>query len=108
MKLTELKPRWTGHGCTGNPDEQIITGLSFLCPHCGPQTGQRLGVMFHPPIDKCGWVAKGVTIAHGKIEWARTGETFETLTLTPSINTAESRMDFSNHWHGFIKNGEVT
>jgi len=108
MKLTELKPRWTGYASNGNRDEQIINGLTFLCPHCGLQTGQRLGVLFHPPIDEGGWLAKGVTIFHGAVEWTRTGDTFETLTLSPSINTMQSRMDFANHWHGFITNGEVT
>lgn len=108
MKLTELKPRWTGYASNDKRDEQIINGLTFLCPHCGLQTGQRLGVLFHPPIDEGGWLAKGVTIFHGAVEWTRTGDTFETLTLSPSINTMQNRMDFANHWHGFFTNGEVT
>lgn len=33
--------------------------------------------------------------------WKRTGETFETLTLEPSI------MQPRGCWHGHIKNGEV-
>lgn len=36
------------------------------------------------------------------IIWKRTGETFDTLTLTPSINA-----EAAGHWHGFITNGDV-
>ena len=79
MKLTELNPRWTGYASNDKRDEQIINGLTFLCPHCGKETGRRLGVLFHPPIDEGGWLAKGVTIFHGAVEWTRTGDTFETL-----------------------------
>jgi hypothetical protein len=107
MKLTDLKPRWTGYG-NATESQQIINGVTFLCPHCGLQAGQRLGVLFHPPIDKAGWIEKGVTIFHSAVEWTRTGDTFETLTLSPSINTAENKMEFLNHWHGHITNGEVT
>jgi hypothetical protein len=32
--------------------------------------------------------------------WQRTGETFETLTLTPSVDCSAW-----GHWHGFITNG---
>ncbi len=38
--------------------------------------------------------------------WKRgSGDTFETLTLTPSI---DANVDIAGHWHGFITNGEVT
>lgn len=100
MKLTELHPRWTGYG---EGENQIIDGITFDCPHC--QT-QRLGVHFTPPIDRAGWIAKGTYITQWPLQWKRTGETFETLTLAPSID-ANSRIDVSGHWHGFITNGEV-
>jgi hypothetical protein len=35
--------------------------------------------------------------------WHRSGETFETLTLTPSIDTSEH-----GHWHGNVTDGEVS
>jgi hypothetical protein len=103
MRLLELNPRWTGYGSNENPEAHIINGVTFDCPHCRKQ---RLGVLFHPAIDRGGWLAKGVTIFHGALEWTRTGDTFDTLTLSPSIN-ANSRIEFQNHWHGFIENGEV-
>ena len=35
--------------------------------------------------------------------WKRTGENFETLTLTPSVDASAE-----GHWHGFITNGNIT
>jgi hypothetical protein len=37
--------------------------------------------------------------------WTRTGEDFETLTLTPSIHSDPAKGGCG--WHGFITNGEV-
>ncbi len=85
----------------------IITGVTFLCPHC---MTQRLGVHFNPPIDPQGWWDKIQRPTYEGINvWTREGgETFDTLTLTPSIDTTQPNIDFPGHWHGFIRNGEVT
>jgi hypothetical protein len=100
MKLTELKPKWVVEHEYGDWDENLKTnpkrrgmGITFLCPHC-QQT--RIGVMFTNPIDglKPAYINSGL--------WQRTGETFETLTLSPSIDTSQCK-----HWHGFITNGEA-
>ena len=101
MKLTELEPRWTGIGGV------IVDGITFLCPHCRTQ---RLGVKFSPPIDPDGWWDRILRPTYdGMNVWSRAaGETFETLTLSPSIDASESgRIDFAGHWHGFIEKGEV-
>lgn len=100
MILSELNPHWTGYGDADNP---IITGITFDCPHCKTQ---RLGVSFYPPIDPKGWIAKGVEIPKAEKCWNRTGDTFETISLSPSIDT-NSRIDVPGHWHGFIVNGEI-
>jgi hypothetical protein len=34
--------------------------------------------------------------------WQRTGDDFEDLTLTPSIDASNS-----GHWHGFITGGQI-
>ncbi len=39
------------------------------------------------------------------VRWTRSGDTFETLTLTPSVDAASHGV---GHWHGFITNGEIT
>lgn len=97
MKLTELNPRWTGTGT-------IITGVTFDCPHCQVQ---RLGVLFKNAIDPGKWLDRGVTRHHAEQEWDRDGETFDSLTLRPSIDASKNEVIFDGHWHGFITNGEV-
>ena len=93
MRLTTLAPHWIGYG-------PIVVGISFWCPHCRTT---RLAVLFVEAIDAEGWLAKGVTRHHDPFEWHRTGETFDTLTLRPSINC-----EVAGHWHGVIAEGEVT
>lgn len=36
------------------------------------------------------------------IHWQRHGDTFEAMTLMPSVDASAS-----GHWHGFITNGEI-
>ncbi len=100
MKLTELNPRWVG---LPGP---IYDGVSFDCPHCRTQ---RLAIRFSPPIDPNDWWPNITQPTYaGQLVWTRTGgDTFDTLTITPSVD-ASGPVEFSNHWHGFITNGEVT
>lgn len=85
MRLTDLDPRWTAspgrHG----------QGIRFLCPAC--RVG-CCGANFDAPLDG------GPPLPTPT--WSRTGDTFETLTLAPSIDASAA-----GHWHGFITNGEV-
>lgn len=89
MRLEELAPAWLG-----TLDGRSGTGVSFDCPCC---RARRLHVMFAEPLDG-GAPVRG----HGPL-WQRTGDTFETLTLTPSIDASSD-----GHWHGFITAGLVT
>ena len=99
MRLTELAPRWA-------MDADIVIGgvhrhyadrhgmaLTFECPHCRTC---RLGVWFANPIDGLPPTDDAKTL------WQRTGESFDVLTLTPSIDASNH-----GHWHGTIFNGEV-
>lgn len=115
MKLIELEPRWVAD--FGAPAD-AKQGIGFLCPHCRLT---RLAVFFDVPV--CGHppaavVRPGDTLqAHidqaeqghlmdyhiGRILWHREGDSFETLTLTPSVDASHF-----GHWHGFITNGDVT
>ena len=102
MRLVDLEPRWAA-------DYDILVGdrvvhdedrhgmaISFNCPHCGTT---RLCVFFANPID-----GKPHTDGRDNLHlWTRTGDSFENLTLTPSIDASES-----GHWHGFITNGQIT
>lgn len=108
MKLTDLEPHWVGL----MPGHAI--GITFLCPHCRQC---RIGVPFDEPIggEKLESIIGRDLTVHlhsqkkfladlmNKKHWHREGETFETLTLSPSIDTSEH-----GHWHGHINNGEIT
>lgn len=112
MRLADLEPRWmTSHwqDDLSFPNPAKIS-LTFLCPHCRTQ---RLGILFKPFIDPLNtvgqmlWAFPGAPDpntgeARPALFWNREGETFETLTLTPSIDVSQH-----GHWHGFITAGEV-
>lgn len=101
MKLVDLNPRFIGSGgegvtsADGSPaPERTGVGVILDCP-CG--CGHDLYVPFANPLDG----GAALEARHG---WQRTGETFETLTVKPSIH----RVGNSCGWHGWITNGEVT
>lgn len=76
-------------------------GLAFDCPcgKCDPETLWCF-VGFANPIDG------GPPHDPSRPTWQRTGETFENMTLTPSIfrNPAKGGCG----WHGYITNGQIT
>lgn len=90
MRLAELDPRWIS--CTGRTG----IGISFVCPHCQVfGRGQRLHVFFENPLDG------GAPKPELRL-WKRAGETFEDITLSPSIDAS-----MWDHWHGHITSGTV-
>lgn len=98
MKLTDLNPRWCSSGGEGISDQdgkpvprREGIGLICDCPKCGED--HALFIPFTNPLDS-------EPPRHG-VTWQRTGDAFETLTLTPSI----LRKDCG--WHGWITNGGV-
>lgn len=96
MRLAELNPRWWADSTDGTTGRHL--GVTFDCPHCPKEHPLRLSVAFSNPIG--GGEPYAVPT---KLHWQRTGEDFETLTLTPSIDASGF-----GHWHGFIQNGEVS
>ncbi len=90
MKLIDLNPDWVSH--EGRHGE----GLACDCP-CGCDS--RLWVPFANPID-------GLPKSPEISGWQRTGETFETLTLSPSIWRKKPGSPDGCGWHGFLTNGE--
>lgn len=96
MKLVNLHPAWTSAGFGGTARPRA--GIYFDCPGlCCSGTGspQRIHVPFRNPDDD------GPEIA-GEPRWQRIGTTFETLTLTPSVDASKF-----GHWHGFVTAGET-
>jgi Family of unknown function (DUF6527) len=102
MKLADLNPQLLCTGGSGVRDSEgnaiPVThgvGITFDCPCGNHDEAHRCYVPFANPIGPGPHVnAKG---------WQRTGDTFETLTLSPSIQRIGDC-----RWHGFIRNGEVT
>ena len=109
MKLIELSPHWISLNQWAGTDPFWI-GVSFLCPHCiplnlpehGPERVRRLAVSFWPPIDPAGLLGRMFEMPSNGGHQRVSGDTFDTLTLFPSIG-------FENighgHWH--ITNGEI-
>jgi hypothetical protein len=114
MRLNELEPRWFDIPGVGGAKD----GITFLCPCAAcanlPQR-RRLGVQFANPIGsdpKPPMTQKEKNVhlfelrsfdVAPSICWQRTGETFDDLTLTPSVDASKS-----GHWHGCITNGQLT
>lgn len=111
MRLIDLQPRWVAE--YGAP-EGTKQGVSFRCPHCQSES-TRLAVFFDVPI--CGAPAVDIKAVHrsqadesqhlhdhhvGSVLWHREGDSFETLTLTPSVDASHF-----GHWHGFVTGGEI-
>jgi hypothetical protein len=100
MRLSELNPRWVGlHNWSSESIYHI--GVSFD----SPTTGKRLAILFKPAIDPDNLTQRyqfGDYFPQAK-KWDRVGDTFETLSLMPSL-------DFSanGEWHGNITNGSIT
>lgn len=110
MKLVDLDPRWVGAGGEGvsNADGTPATprhgvGLSFRCP-CGTHAPDRafetdrVIILLENPLDGLG---RFDATLEGHY-WTRVGDTFETLTLTPSIQRVGGC-----GWHGFVTAGEI-
>lgn len=105
MKLTDLNPSFVGAGgegitkADGSPvPRRTGVGITFDCP-CG--CGTPSYIPFHNPIDGGPPHEDDQT----RPRWTRTGETFENLTLSPSILRDPKKGGCG--WHGFIRNGEI-
>lgn len=85
-QLIDLHPSWYSHG------DHEQAGLCCDCP-CGCE--YRMAIPFRNPIGDGPLNEKG---------WMRTGEDFDSLTLTPSIQRLGPCPSL---WHGWITNGEI-
>lgn len=98
MRLVDLDPKWI-------VSDGRRVGVNFVCPCCvgrAPEDRDHVAVCFEQPIDPG-------PRAEVKLHWARSGETFETLTLTPSVDFKHADpTGVMRGWHGFVRNGEIT
>lgn len=106
MQLIELNPRWVVENYNRSG-----MGLSFDCPVC---KRQRLSIWYANPIDggapyplepiteaMSEEAKKFITARNNR--WQRSGDSFESLTLLPSIDASAA-----GHWHGFITKGQIS
>jgi hypothetical protein len=106
MRLADLNPWFVGSGGEGvTRNGQPVprrdgVGVGFDCP-CGCDS--PLFVPFANPLD-------GGPNEHPK-GWQREGESFDALTLRPSILRVkwkdQSGREHGCGWHGFITNGDI-
>jgi hypothetical protein len=100
MRLSELNPKW----CALREGGDAIA-ISFECPHCREC---KLVVFFADPVDTNGLPGIDLDVTHYIAEhperpyWHRTGDTYDTLTLSPSVDVSKH-----GHWHGFVTNGDI-
>lgn len=105
MRLGDLEPRWFAHD--GNPHAVF----AFMCPHCCT-TGRKvrlsctvvaMKVSDQQDIFDAAYGEDAVVVGCKFLAWQmESGPSFETMTITPSLDASAS-----GHWHGFITNGQI-
>jgi hypothetical protein len=93
VRLIDLEPRWLS--VAGRHGQSV----AFRCPLHPHDPKDQVSVPFANPID--GGTPR---TAQG---WQRTGERFDTLTITPAINVVGKCVNGAT-WRGSITDGEVT
>lgn len=108
MRLADLEPQFVGAGGEGISDKdgnpvprREGVALVFKCPcginHDSIGESDLICLHFSNPLDG------GSPLERVGHTWERTGDTFDTLTIRPSIQRLTGC-----RWHGFITDGEVT
>lgn len=106
-RLIDYEPHWVTFPNIAE-GVRFYYGVSFInpmgqrgpCPTCGKRQDERLAVTFWPPVDPDGWESKITLPDHSKFHKRVSGETFDTLTIFPSIG-------LDPRWHGNITDGEI-
>lgn len=110
MKLVDLDPRWLEKG-----GRRI--GFTFKCPCCNgknrltcfteptpfkEQVKLMHAAMHSTPEDDDDWPINWVPANAGS-KWTLSNlDSFETMTVAPSIDASKS-----GNWHGFIRSGNI-
>lgn len=97
-KLVDLHPKWI------NASGRHGVGVSFDHPRPSPGGAGGVRVLFANPLDGGDPLPNAASTPSNNdgVRWLRTGETFETLSLHPSIDEGKPG------WHGWVRNGVVT
>jgi len=119
VRLSELGASF--YGAEGGTRRGV--GVTFWCPLCVKKDRERpagspayqdaavLPVAFANPLDGGPPVLSRWKDKNGaervQVAWGRTGDTLETLTLSPSINAEGTMHGHGPGWHGHIEDGAV-
>jgi hypothetical protein len=90
VNLNKLNPKFLDGYKSGTG-----IGMLFDCP-CG-KCEHHVCIMFRNPIEGPAYTERP--------SWQRTGESFETMTLSPSVHKDPALGGCG--WHGWVRNGEV-
>lgn len=119
MRLAELNPQWLE-----KRGERV--GIMFRCPHCRgvwltcfwvgmriwgdevDEPGRWEGQMGYirrklDELKEPDFAESNVVPCAALLAWTKTGDTFDTISLQPSLDASAS-----GHWHGSISNGAIT
>lgn len=94
MKLRDLNPRLVDV----TPEGVTKAGTQAVFFDCPCRSGHRLLISFDRAIG-----GGPAAVGHA---WARTGETLDDLTLSPSL-LVRGGPDGAECWHGWIREGQV-
>lgn len=97
--IVDLDPHWIRDAASR------VVGVRFACPTCTSLEGAvNICVLFRNPLDGGQGAPEGCGLPgdNGGERWERAGSTFETLTLSPSVDCSRC-----GHWHGFVAKGDV-
>ena len=101
VKLIACRPRWLTIP-NWSSDSLFAIGVAFNCPVCA----YPVSCHFEPAVDPDKLQAKyqwpNFPAPNGQKQWHRSGDTFDTLTLAPSINN-----DAAGCGHWTLSNGEL-
>lgn len=117
-RLVDCNPRWVSGRYAGQ-DDDVACGIHFDCPE--GHDGCSHAIPFTPRLDGSPATSWYTSLAI----WQRTGDTFETLSLSPSIlrqpqyasaAAAVAAGRIAEHvtesmlcaFHGFITGGQIT
>lgn len=106
-RLIDCNPRWISGRYNTSSTADYTNGVHFDCPE--GHEGCSHMIPFTPALDG----TPAASFYPSGTQWQQTGDTFETLTLTPSILmrptvTTEGRVIDPCAFHGFVTNGEIT
>lgn len=95
MKLTDFSPEWI------HQRGKRVVGVRFQCPCC---RNTQICILFLNPPDGGPQQPNDDQFVGNNWgnRWARSGLTFDDLSLSPSVDASST-----GHWHGHLIDGEL-